>query len=413
MKKTVGKVICYNSLIKSLNGSKVLLISPTEEASRRIWFELQKAGKQSTFYTVPLPFPTEKIIEEGYDIAIRTGISNIITIGSGSICDIGKGISTLIEKNVKKVSDLDKIKKVSKSNKIPVVSIGSTISPVYSTSSWLCLHQEDDLLVSRSCSTVNEVVFDYDLIQKSLTYCKEATLGYLLANLYDTIFAYCLDQCIKGYEVTSISEQLSLKITSYLEAINKTTSNKDSSDDLNNYSNLAFILGNLRSDIYSSNNTSIEASRWPGIIEKACLINFLRQDRISRPPFSWYVSALLPICIERLNSGDNDDNKMISMTTKLTFKIFSEVVDYDKLTTTIMNSSKASISRIMKLQEIDKKNHKDKGTSTSGSQLLEIAIMNAEYKEDDINYDKQDALLQMLNSDVMLDLTEKIFDSPI
>jgi hypothetical protein len=107
-----------------------------------------------------------------------------------------KGISTLIEKNVKKVSDLDKIKKVSKSNKIPVVSIGSTISPVYSTSSWLCLHQEDDLLVSRSCSNVNEVVFDHDLIQKSLTYCKEATLGYLLANLYDTIFAYSYTFCL-------------------------------------------------------------------------------------------------------------------------------------------------------------------------------------------------------------------------
>ena len=40
-------------------------------------------------------------------------IATDITIGSGSICDIGKGISTLIEKNVKKVSDLDKIKKVS------------------------------------------------------------------------------------------------------------------------------------------------------------------------------------------------------------------------------------------------------------------------------------------------------------
>lgn len=414
MTNSIGK-ICYNNLVKSLKGSKVLLISPSEESSRRLWYELQKVGKQSFIYTVTTPFPSYKTIEDGYDIAIRTGVSNIITIGSGSICDVGKGISTMIEKNVKKVSDLDNIKKVSKSHKIPLISIPSTISPVHTTSSWLCLHHEDDLLMPRSSSSpISDVVFDHDLIQSSSSYCKEAILGYLLANLFDTIFAYCLNQYIHNHDETIMREALSLKVNKYLEIIQKTT--KDTTDDLYNYSTLAIALGKLRSDMYSSDVTQIDASRWPGIIEKACTINFLRQDRISRPPYSWYVSALLPTCLERINNNDHDDNEMISSASILAFKIFSSIVDYDNIATTINNNSKVSISKIVALQEIDKKKYTDKGIGTSGSQLLEIAIMNAEIKEedDDINKNtKNDPLLQLLNSDLMLDITDKVFDSSL
>jgi len=409
MKNSIGK-ICYNSIVKSINGSKVLLISPTEESSRRIWFELQKVGKQATFFTVKTPYPTEKTIEEGYDIAIRTGISNIITIGSGSICDIGKGISNLYENNVKKVNDLKKNetkKIIGKSNIIPILSIASTISPVHSTSSWLCLHQEDDILVNRSCKSINEVVFDHEFIEKSTTYCKEAILGYLLANLYDTIFSYCLHKSINGYNEIIIKEEISIKVKNYLETITNDKINKIN-DNLTYYSNLAIVLGELRSDIYKSNN-QICPSRWPGIIEKACFINLLKQNRINRPPFSWYISALLPTCFDIINNH-NDDNNIISSASKLSYKIFSEIIDFDNNLSNIINiNSKIIKSKMLQLKDINN-NNKDKDMNITASQLLEIEIMNAEFK-DEKNDNKKDPLLEMLNSDIMLDITEKIFES--
>jgi hypothetical protein len=210
-------------------------------------------------------------------------------------------------------------------------------------------------------------------------------------------------------------------VIKYLDIIQKSTTNKDTTNDiLYNYSNLAIALGNLRSDLYLSESTQIDASRWPTIIEKACTINFLRQDRVSQPPYSWYVSALLPKCFESINNNDHNDNEMISNASKLAFKIFSNIVDYDNIATTINNNSKISIARILALQEIDRKKKStnttnDKGVGTSGSQLLEIAIMNAEIKEDDNNSSnsKQDPLLQLLNSDLMLDITDKVFDSSL
>lgn len=412
MKNSIGK-ICYNSLAKSLNGSKVLLISPTEESSRRIWFELQKVGKQATFFTVKTPFPTEKTIEEGYDIAIRTGISNIITIGSGSICDIGKGISNLYENNVKKVNDLKNIKKIiSKPNIIPILSIASTISPVHSTSSWLCLHQEDDILVNRSCKSINEVVFDHEFIEKSSSFCKEAILGYLLANLYDTIFSYCLDKSINGYNDTIIKEEISIKIMNYMETIKNNNNIMMMNDNITYYCNLAFVLGILRSDIYTTSK-QLGPSRWPGIIEKACFINLLKQNRTTRPPFSWYVSALLPKCFEIINN--NNDNDITSSVSKLAYKILSEIVEFDKLTSIINTNSKFTKTKILQLQDIDSKNYKQKNKdiSITASQLLEIEIMNAEFNDDDDNNKKKDPLLEMLNSDIMLDITQEIFQSSL
>lgn len=101
----------------------------------------------------------------------------MITIGSASICDIGKGIQTLMEKGLKSVDELDQettrmtaIKDISKiqSNNIkstntstrrgvststifPHFSIASDVCPSYQKCSWSALHKEDDVLIRRHC----------------------------------------------------------------------------------------------------------------------------------------------------------------------------------------------------------------------------------------------------------------------
>ena len=101
----------------------------------------------------------------------------MITIGSASVCDIGKGIQTLMEKGLKTVDELDqeiigmtamkdtsKIQSnniklndtkssigVSTSTVFPHFSIASDVCPSYQKSSWSALHKEDDVLIKRQC----------------------------------------------------------------------------------------------------------------------------------------------------------------------------------------------------------------------------------------------------------------------
>ena len=101
----------------------------------------------------------------------------MITIGSASVCDIGKGIQTLMEKGLKTVDELDqevtrmtamkdtskiqsnntqynnnnRSRGVSTSTVFPHFSIASDVCPSYQKSSWSALHKEDDVLIKRQC----------------------------------------------------------------------------------------------------------------------------------------------------------------------------------------------------------------------------------------------------------------------
>mmetsp|Transcript_4046 Transcript_4046/g.4168 ORF Transcript_4046/g.4168 Transcript_4046/m.4168 type:complete len:638 (+) Transcript_4046:100-2013(+) len=199
--------------------------SASQELSQRMWYEIQKSGIEASFYTVKTVFATPSSVREGLEIVRRTGAKSVISIGSSTICDTGKGIQTLIQHGFKSVDELDshllainrskddsgedpanKTKihdnndqtnsaSVSKSSKVEFshFSVATDISPAYDTPYWSALHPEDDVLIRRPCYTP-EVVFDPEVLKKSVDLMPSVINPTLLAHLFDSLFSYTLKQ---------------------------------------------------------------------------------------------------------------------------------------------------------------------------------------------------------------------------
>ena len=103
-------------------------------------------------------------------------VQSIISIGSSSICDIGKGIQTLMKKGLKTVDELDRLSMLANADKDTSViqknsssfcgsrvsadinsnkvdfhhfTVPTVICPHHSRSQWCALHKEDDVIVKR------------------------------------------------------------------------------------------------------------------------------------------------------------------------------------------------------------------------------------------------------------------------
>jgi alcohol dehydrogenase YqhD (iron-dependent ADH family) len=172
-------------------------------------FEFQIIGKQAVNYTVNTAYPTFKNVEECAAIARRVGVNCIVTIGSGSIADVGKGTRSLLESGIKNFNELDNIfAKESKplESKLPLFSVSTTISPVPLSPSWAYLHHEDDLLIKRQCKEPDSIVFDYNIISKSSSYSDLASGGYFWSHLFDSIFSYSLYSLNKGIDESIVEK---------------------------------------------------------------------------------------------------------------------------------------------------------------------------------------------------------------
>jgi hypothetical protein len=115
-------------------------------------------------------------------LIIYSSNQSIITIGSSSVCDIGKGIQNLMIKGLKTVDELDQqtiiadaetdTSRIQSNNRtssstlnsrisakgsclneasFPHFSVPTDLSPSYARSQWSALHKEDDVLVRRKC----------------------------------------------------------------------------------------------------------------------------------------------------------------------------------------------------------------------------------------------------------------------
>lgn len=121
----------------------------SKELSKRMWFELQKNGIQSSFITVNTPFPTISNLQESVGLFRRTASKSIITIGNETITDYGKLMRQSIETgmNISQLTKQIDSTKLRYLENIPLISLTSTpainhVSPIYRY-----LHVEDDILV--------------------------------------------------------------------------------------------------------------------------------------------------------------------------------------------------------------------------------------------------------------------------
>ena len=128
--------------------------------------------KQVVSCTIPSKFPTQQAIEAGIDLYLRSGCNAIVTIGSGTVTDAGKGIrhglhlrqlepqrKSILAKRVMYAagSGLDIIYS-GKYTTIPLLSLARSVSSVHGLSVWTSLHNDEDAFLSRACP-VPEVLF--------------------------------------------------------------------------------------------------------------------------------------------------------------------------------------------------------------------------------------------------------------
>jgi hypothetical protein len=105
-------------------------------------------------------------------MARRTGAKSVVSIGSSTVCDTGKGIQTLMELGMKTVDEFDRrflTTVASKSgdshtataNSSPAIvgngslfphhSVATEVCPSYGYTAWSALHKSEDVLVRRPC----------------------------------------------------------------------------------------------------------------------------------------------------------------------------------------------------------------------------------------------------------------------
>ena len=260
--------------------------SKRAELTRRVWFELQKIGKQVVFYTVPnVLYPTYKCVNEGILLAKRTGIRSIIGIGSGEVLDYAKGLRSIIESDANELDNYDN-NKISKM-KIPLLTISTTLSPVSFTNTWFCLHKEDDRLLRRYCRPADITLMDDNIIQNSSNYSPSASVNYSFSYLFDTIFTYCL--YLRKHK--NIVEYGTLR-DMFLDNYNKIC-HQDERVDQHRYNHKLVQLRSLLD------------REWSGICELLSFIVSIKVGNSNPIPYSW----LMGLCIDAIVSNHNNDYK--------------------------------------------------------------------------------------------------------
>ncbi len=371
--------------------------SKRAELTRRVWFELQKIGKQVVFYTVPnVLYPTYKCINEGILLAKRTGVRSIISIGSGEVLDYAKGLRSIIESDANELDNYDD-KKISKI-KIPLLTVSTTLSPVSFTNTWFCLHKEDDRLLRRYCRPADVTLMDNNIIQNSSNYLLPASVNYSFSYLFDTIFAYCL-YLRKHKNVVEYNILRDMFLDNYNKICHQ---DEQGGVDQHQYNH---NLVQLRSQL---------DQEWNGICELLSFIVSIKVGNSNPIPYSWLMGLCVDAIINNHNNNYKYDSKnIIDLAILDSINIFMQIHGNRGI-----HDISSNVSIILnKIGSCNKNTAHDGKNNTTNVGLVEGVIVSEEMdherdNNDGDNSDKnnQNLRLMLLKSDYFIDILDSISD---
>ncbi len=362
--------------------------SKRAELTRRLWFELQKIGKQAVFYTVPnVLYPTHKCINEGILLAKRTGIRSIIGIGSGEILDYAKGLRSIIESDANELDHYDE-KKSSKIN-IPLLTISTTLSPVSFTNTWFSLHKEDDRLLRRLCKPVDVTIMDNNIIQNSSNYLVPASVNYSFSYLFDTIFTYCLyHRKYKNItDYSTIHEQ-------FLENYNKIC--RQSSNETVNQHDYNYNLVQLR---------SLLDHEWIGICELLSFMISIKLSHSNSIPYSWLMGLCIDAIITNHDSNKYDNKSMIDLAILDSINIFMSIHGKDR--SSIHDNTSIILKKTNNMLN-NSNNSNDSNSYNSNNNIVEGVIVSEEMDSERDNDTNENLRLTLLKSDYFIDILDHV-----
>ena len=139
---------------KKVIGPRAIIVSSLEEphkaAAGKIWFQLQKAGIESTFLNLKSKYPSVESIRDGINLLKRTGASSIISIGNGTITDYGKALQFAVDSPASLnglFQDPTSIPALKATPRISHVIIPTTPTPNHYVSSCQVIHPEENILL--------------------------------------------------------------------------------------------------------------------------------------------------------------------------------------------------------------------------------------------------------------------------
>jgi len=209
---------------KHILGRRVLIVTQDDEESRekarRIWFSMQKSGKDSVNYAVKTLFPSAKEVREAVDFAKRAGIDSILAFGEPPVTEAAKAIREALETGVYFTHISDIAPSVLRSSiAVPLVLAPSMVSLWSALPMWNCLDAEEDFVQQSRCKSADLVVFDENIVQGAQQYDVEMDRHLLIAYTFDIVFMYLINHAL-DYEGATYDEMKNFLI-SKLEPLRK------------------------------------------------------------------------------------------------------------------------------------------------------------------------------------------------
>lgn len=214
-------------------GPRCLVLSSSnidQDIQDRMCFELQRRGTQPVKFRIPatpLMVPSLATVSEAVELFRRTGCRSIISIGTGSEADAGKAVRAMLEQQTA-TSSKSKVKLPhrapvadSKGNTtvnavtVPLICMATSISPVHSRGAYGLLHDEEHTVEMRHWRAPDVIATDFDVLSKGHYFSEDAVRCYLIANLFDLLFAVSCSSLSAAFDDSDFNSNY---VTSRVEA---------------------------------------------------------------------------------------------------------------------------------------------------------------------------------------------------
>lgn len=216
---------------KSVLGRRVLVVTEdndvSREQARRMWYSMQKNGKDSVNFSVCTLFPSVKEVRGAVDFSRRAGVDSVLAIGDPLVLEHAKAIREALETGTimlpiaEDSGDAPPRSVVT----IPLVLAPTTPSAWTAYPIWNCLNAEEDFVQQARCRNADLVIFDESLTEVSEQFDLGMVRHHTLCLAFDLIFAHTVNHAFELKMVSpALEDSLTKKMTPLLRLLDGSSS---------------------------------------------------------------------------------------------------------------------------------------------------------------------------------------------
>lgn len=134
----------------------------SQQLAKKMWFNLQTQGIQSTFITMKTFYPVSNELKDSVQLFTRAGSKSLITIGDASVTDFGKLMRKLLQSKTSIDQIFDNHTTFPQKLKYPHLSVMQSSSIHHHLPHAMMVHKEEDILqgVTVEAPSVSQSLFN-------------------------------------------------------------------------------------------------------------------------------------------------------------------------------------------------------------------------------------------------------------